>query len=153
MSPRSAAPQPTVAQYLASLPDDRRRELTRVREVISANLPAGYEESSDARMITYRVPLSVYPDTYNKQALWFAALASMKNYMTLHLLPVYMNPPLEQKLREGFTVAGKKLDMGKGCIRFRSADALALDTIGEIVASLPMERWIEIAKKAKCGKP
>ena len=88
MSPRAAVPQAAVAQYLASLPEDRRRELTRVREVISANLPAGYEEASDARMITYRVPLSVYPDTYNKQALWFAALASMKNYMTLHLLPV-----------------------------------------------------------------
>ncbi len=148
MTLRATEP-PTVAEYLASLPDDRRREIERVRDVIRANLPKGYVEVIASAMIAYTVPLSVYPDTYNKQALWYVGLASKKSYMSLHLVPVYGSKPLEKKLREGFAAAGKKLDMGKACVNFRSADALALDTIGEIVASVPMARWVETAKAAR----
>ena len=139
----------TVDEVLAKLPADRRREIERVRDVVRENLPAGYVESASAGMICYSVPLSVYPDTYNKQALWYVALASQKNYLSLHLMPVYGSPPLEKRLRDAFAAAGKKLDMGKACIRFRRADDLALDAVGDIVASVPMERWIEIAKAVR----
>jgi Domain of unknown function (DU1801) len=152
MSPRAAAGPTTVAEFLASLPDDRRREIGRVRDVIRKNLPKGYVEGIASKMIAYYVPLSVYPDTYNKQALWYVGLASTKSYMSLHFLPAYGSPAIEQKLRDGFAAEGKKLDMGKACINFRSADALALDTIGEIIASIPMERWVEIAKAARAER-
>jgi uncharacterized protein YdhG (YjbR/CyaY superfamily) len=139
----------TVAQYLASLPDDRRAELERVRDVVRKRLPPGYEEGIGYGMIYYSVPLSVYPDTYNKQPLGYVALASQKNYLALHLVPVYGDKAQEQRLRDGFAAKGKRLDMGKACIRFRRADDLDLDTIGDIVASVPMARWVEIAKSAR----
>lgn len=139
----------TVEQYLASLPDDRRTELERVRNVVREHLPAGYVEGTGFGMIWYSVPLSVYPDTYNKQPLGYVALASQKNYLALHLMPVYGDSRQEQRLRDAFAAKGKKLDMGKACIRFKRADDLDLDTIGDIVASVPMQRWVEIAKSVR----
>ena len=139
----------TVEQYLDSLPDDRRAELERVRGVVRKNLPAGFVEATGFGMICYTVPLSVHPDTYNKQPLMYAALASQKNYLSLYLMRVYGDRKQEQQLRDAFAAKGKKLDMGKSCIRFRRAADLDLDVIGEIVASTPMERWIEIAKSVR----
>jgi hypothetical protein len=139
----------TVEQFLFSLPDERRAELERVRRVVRDRLPDGYVESTAYGMIYYGVPLSVYPDTYNKQPLGYVALASQKNYLSLHLMPVYGDRKQEQRLRDGFAAKGKKLDMGKACIRFKRADDLDLDVIGDIVASTPMERWVEIAKSVR----
>ena len=117
-----------------------------MRAVVRKHLPRGYEETVARGVIVYSVPLRVYPDTYNGQALWYVAMASQKNYLTLYLMNAYAHAPLAQRLRDGFKAAGKKLDMGKACIRFRSADDLALDTIGEIVASTPIEKYVAIAR-------
>ena len=145
-----AKPQPaSVEDYLASLPADRRGEIERVRRVVKQNLPAGYEEAIGFGMICYSVPLSAYRDTYNKQPLMYAALASQKHYLSLYLMPVYPDSALDKRLRDAFTAAGKRLDMGKSCIRFKRADDLPLDAIGDVVASVPMERWIEIAKSVR----
>jgi hypothetical protein len=147
--PASRAAPATVAQYLASLPDDRRAELERVRRVVGERMPQGYEEGVGFGMICWSVPLTVYPETYNKQPLLYVALAAQKNYLSLYLMRPYGDAAQLQRLREAFAAEGKKLDMGKSCIRFKRADDLALDAIGEIVASTPMPRWIEIAKSAR----
>ena len=139
----------SVEEYLASLPPDRRTEIERVRRVVKKNLPAGYEEGVGFGMICYSVPLSAYRDTYNKQPLMYAALASQKNYLSLYLMPVYPDSELEKQLRDAFTASGKKLDKGKSCIRFKRADDLPLEAIGDIVAAVPMDRWIEIAKSVR----
>ena len=145
-----AKPQPaSVEEYLASLPADRRGEVERVRRVVKQNLPAGYEEAIGFGMICYSVPLGAYRDTYNKHPLMYAALASQKNYLSLYLMPVYPDSALDKRLRDAFAAAGKRLDMGKSCIRFKRADDLPLDAIGDVVASVPMERWIEIAKSVR----
>jgi len=141
----------SVAAFLDRLPADRRKEVEQVRKVIKKNLPAGYVEVMTKGMIVYEVPLAVYPDTFNGQALWYVALASERSYVSLHLMPVYGSPVLAKKLSDGFAAAGKKLDMGKACIHFQHADDLALDTVGEIVAAVPMEKWIVIAKAARPG--
>ena len=138
----------TVDQLLGALPDDRRQEVLRVLDVIRRRVPAGYVESAASGMISWTVPLSVYPDTNNKQPLWYAALAVNKSSLSLHLMPVYADAKQEKRLRDAFTAAGKRLDIGKACIRFTRADQLELDAIGDIVASVPMERWIAIAKAA-----
>ena len=142
---------PSVAAYLGRLPIARRRELERVRSVVRKHLPAGYEETLTRGMIVYEVPLRRYPDTYNGHPLCYAALASQKSYLTLHLMPVYGSATLAQKLRDGFKAVGKKLDMGKACIRFRTADDLALDAVAEVVASTPLERFVAIAQAARRG--
>lgn len=139
----------TVSEFLAQQPPARRKELARVRSVVRKHLPNGYKEGMSAGMIAYYIPLDKYPDTYNGQPLWYAALAAERRYLTLHLMPVYGSPTLAQKLRDGFKAEGKKLDMGKACIRFQTADDLSLGTIGRIVESVPMTRMIEMAKAAR----
>jgi len=138
-----------VSTFLTALPVGRRAEVVRVRDLIRSHLPAGYEEVVSRNMLVYQVPVQRYPDTYNGRPLWYAALASEKSYLSLHLMPVYGNTALATKLRDGFGAAGKKLDMGKACIHFKAADDLALDVIGEIIAGVPMNRWIEIARAAR----
>ena len=143
-------PEPTsVTDFLASLPEDRRKAISRVRSVVRKHLPDGYKEVMRLGMITYEVPLDVYPDTYNRQALWYAALGAQKNYMTLHLMNAYGDVALQKKLRDGFKTAGKKLDMGKACIRFKAAEDLALDAIAQVIASTPLERFVATAKAVR----
>lgn len=132
-------PVTTVAQYLKQLPADRRAELARVRDVVNANLPEGYEEGIQYGMIGWYVPLARFPDTYNGQPLGIAALASQKQYMALYLNGVYADPALEAWFKRAFAASGKKLDMGKSCVRFKTADALPLDVIGETIAKVPVE--------------
>lgn len=147
------SPKPRhVSDFLSLLPADRREDFARVRDVVVRNLPAGYEEGFSYGMVVYSVPLSRYPDTYNGQPLMYCGLASQKNYMSLYLLPAYGSDALAQRLREGFTSAGKKLDMGKSCIHFRTADDLALEVVGEIIAAVPVDKWVAIAEAARSGR-
>ena len=145
--PRTSAA--SVPAFLAEQPPDRRKEIARVRAMIRKNLPSGFEETLSKGMIVYQVPMSRYSDTYNGHPLWYVAIAPQKNYLSLHFMPVYGSPVQEKKLRDGFAAAGKRLDMGKACIRFQSAGDLALDTIGEIIAGISVDDWIARAKSAR----
>jgi len=140
--PLSSSPATTPEEYLASLPDDRRVALTAVAEVVRRNLPAGYREGMQYGMIGWYVPLETFPDTYNGQPLGLAALASQKHYMSLYLNNVYGDPELEAWFRSRFDDAGKKLDMGKSCVRFRQLDDLALDVIGEAIARSDLDDYL-----------
>jgi hypothetical protein len=141
--------KPTVDEYLASLPDDRRAALARVRAVVKKHLPKGYAEYMTPTMgIMWAVPLRDYPDTYNGHPLGYVALASQKNYASLYLMAAYGDPVHAQRLKDGFRQAGKKLDMGKACIRFKDAGDLDLPAIADIIASTPVTKWIAIAKAA-----
>jgi Domain of unknown function (DU1801) len=142
-------PRTAIPAFLASLPVERRSEVERVRNTIRRNLPDGYEEVVSKNMLVYQVPLATYPDTYNGHPLWYVALASEKSYLSLHMMPVYGDPALAKQLEDGFRLAGKKLDMGKACIRFKTADDLALDVIGQIVAKIPVARWVQIAQASR----
>jgi len=144
---RSAAR--TVQEYLDELPGERRAEIGAVREVILRNLPDGYRESIGWGMITYCVPLERYPTTYNGQPLGYAALAAQKTSNSLYLMGVYADPAQEAELREGFRAAGKKLDMGKSCVRFRRAADLPLETIGRLIASTGVEQYIAVYEAAR----
>lgn len=132
----------TVDAYLDELPEERRAVVSAVRDVVVQNLPAGYRETVGWGMITYCIPLEAYPDTYNKQPLGLAALAAQKNHYALYLNCVYQDPEQEAWLRDQFARAGKKMDMGKSCLRFKKLDDLPLDAIGELIASTPPERFI-----------
>jgi hypothetical protein len=140
---------PAVSQYLGSLPDDRRAAIAGVRNVIRKHLPSGYEEQVRGAMISYEIPLSVFPDTYNKQPLCYAALAVQKHHNALYLMTVYGHKPFEEKLRAAFAAEGKKLDMGKACVRFQRLEDLPLDAIGGIIAAVPPARYIEIYEASR----
>lgn len=142
----------TVAEYLAALPDDRRRALEAVRRVILDNLDSGYEEGMSYGSIGYYVPHRVYPPGYHadpKQGLPFAALASQKNYMALYIMGAYGDAALMQWFRDAWAKSGKRLDMGKSCIRFKELEDLPLDVIGEAIRRVPADVYIEQYERAK----
>ena len=132
----------TVQEYLDELPPERRATVSAVREVILRSLPAGYAETMAWGMISYAIPLDRYPATYNKQPLGYAALAAQKTHFALYLMSVDQDSAEDRRLREGFAAAGKRLDFGKSCLRFRSLDDLPLDLIGELIAATPPEAHI-----------
>ncbi len=139
----------TVAQYLDELPDDRRTALARVRKTIRANLPAGYEEVMNWGMITYQVPLATYPNTYNGRPLMYAGLASQKYHMAVYLSAVY---PDSKAFQDAYRATGKRLDMGKSCVRFKSLDDLPLDLIGETIAAFPADEFVELQEDLRAGR-
>lgn len=141
----------TVGACLAKLPTGRRDAIARVREVVNANLPAGFEEGVQDGMISWYVPLSRFPDTYNGQPLAIASLASQKSYMALYLMSVYGDPGLATWFRAAFAKAGKKLDMGRSCVRFRSIDALPLEVIGETIRRVPVDAFLAQYEDARAG--
>jgi hypothetical protein len=136
----------TVEQYLAELPPERREVVAAVRDLVNRHLPAGYSEAMAFGMIGWGIPLARYPDTYNGQPLCYVGLAAQKNHLSLYLMGCYADSEAEAGLRAGFAKAGKRLDMGKSCVRFKRLDDLALDAIAVAVASTPPERMIELAE-------
>jgi hypothetical protein len=110
---------------------------------VRANLPAGFEEGMAYGMIGWYVPLETFADTYNGQPLGLAALASQKNHMSLYLNNVYGDPATEAWFRARWAATGKKLDMGKSCVRFRRLDDLPLDVIGETIARTTLDRYVD----------
>ena len=139
----------TVEEYLDELLDDRRATVEAVRDVVRANLPDGYEEMVQFGMISYVVPLERYPKTYNRQALQYAAIASQKNYVSLYLMSIYANAETERWFLDGYRASGKRLDMGKSCVRFRSLDDLPLDLVGEAVARTSVDEYIALYETAR----
>ena len=147
---------PTVETYLRSLPEDRRKAISALRDVILENLDSSYEEGMQYGMIGYYVPHRVYPKGYRcdpRQPLPFAALASQKNYMSLYLMSVYCgcvdDSPGNRHarwFREAWAKTGKKLNMGKACIRFKKIEDLPLDVIGEAIRRVPASMYIELCE-------
>jgi hypothetical protein len=138
--PRSVAT--TVEEYLAELPEERREVIASVRAIIKKNLPHGYEETMRWGMISYEVPLTRFANTYNKQPLSYAALAAQKNYYAVYLNCISACSEREARLRAEFEKAGKKLDIGKACIRFKRLEDLALGAIGKAIAEVPVDKFI-----------
>lgn len=134
----------TPTAYLASLPPERREVIAAVRDVVKKRLPKGYVETMNWGMLAYEVPLSRHPDTYNKQPLMYLALAAQKSNYAFYMTGVSNDKALMDRLAAAYKAAGKKLDIGKSCLRFKSLDELPLDVIGDIVASTTVERRIEV---------
>lgn len=145
----------TVRAYLKDLPPDRREAIEAVRRVILDNLDKDYEEGMCYGMIAYSVPHRVYPAGYHcnpKLPLPFAGLASQKQYMSVYLMTCYAEgTPDEGWFRRAWAATGKKLDMGKCCIRFKKVEDLALDVIGEAIRRVPPKAYIEYYEKALAG--
>ena len=136
----------TVDAYLAELPEERREAISSIRGVILKNLPNGYEEGMQWGMIGYYVPHSLYPAGYHcqpEEPLPVASLASQKNHMAFYGLGLYINEAQARWFVEEWKKAGKKLDMGKSCVRFKTLDDVAVDVIGRAIKRLPVEQYIE----------
>lgn len=132
----------TVAEYLSSLDPEHRAVISAVRRVIRKNLPAGYKEVMDWGMISYQIPLSRYPVTYNTKPLMYAALARQKHTYTVYLTSVYQDALALAEFKDAYMATGKRLSMGKSCVHFKTLDQLPLELIGREIARIPVDEFI-----------
>ncbi len=132
----------TVKEYLNELPAGRRESIETIRNLILEHLPEGYVETMRWGMISYEVPLEVFQDTYNKQPLNYAGLAAQKNYNSLYLMSIYMDPKQLEMVLQAYAQAGGKPYMGKSCLHFKEAGDLPMEMIGNIIAATPMNTYI-----------
>ena len=137
----------TPEEYLKSLPEDREKAITEIRKVIRKNLPKGFSETMNYSMLSYVVPHSLYPKGCRgnpKMPVPFISLASQKNYVTFHHLALYEGSLLDWFSDQWKIATPKKLDMGKGCVRFKKFEDMPLDLIGELCAKMTPQQWIDI---------
>ena len=134
----------TVDEYLAGLPPERASVAAAMRALINVHMPPGYQETMAFGMIGWGIPLSRYPDTYNGQPLGYVALAAQKNAYSLYLMGIYADGEQERALHEAAAAAGKKLDKGKSCLRFKRPEDLPLQAIGKLIASMPVDDYIAL---------
>jgi hypothetical protein len=146
----------SVAEFLGALPAEKREVAEEVLGVVRKSMPKGYEEQMSLGFVTWSVPLSVLPDTYNKQALWYVAFQATKAGLSLYLMTVYGNKEREAKFKAAYKKAGKKLDMGRACLRFKTMDDLVLPAVKDAIKSVSMKQYVEeyraIRKTTKKGK-
>jgi len=149
------SPAKTVTAYLASLSAERRATIAAVRRAILKNLDRDFEERMLYGMIAYCVPHRVYPAGYHcdpTKPLMFAALASQKNYLSLYLMTLYGSSEHLAWFQQAWADAGKKLDMGKCCVRFKKLEDVALDVIGDAVGSVSAKKYISMCEAALAGR-
>ena len=142
----------TVDEYIANLDDTRKEAITNLRNTILKNLPKGYQEEISYGMVGYVVPHSLYPKGYHcdtKLPLPFMSFASQKNFIAFYHMGIYANPELLDWFVNEFPKHSKsKLDMGKSCIRFKKVNEIPLELIGELVAKMSVNEWIELYESA-----
>ncbi len=150
----------SVDEYVAGLPADRREAIQTIRGVIRKNLDRDLEEGMQYGMIGYYVPHRVFPAGYHcdpKQPLPYAGLASQKNHMSLYLMSVYCGCVGDSEsdearwFREAWTKTGKKLDMGKACIRFKRIEDVPLEVVGEAIRRVTAKHYIQEYQQALAG--
>lgn len=148
---------PTVEAYLAELPEDRRAAISAIREVILSNLDKDFEEGMNYGMIGYYVPHRIYPAGYHvnpKDPLPFAALASQKSHMSFYLMPLYTGDCSDYQdwFREQWTKGGRKLNMGKSCVRFKKLADVPLDVVGKAIKKVPAKKYIKQYEAARSAR-
>src|ERR1700730_5428678 len=147
MKPTSKVKTPV--QYIASLPADRVKTIATVRALVNKHIPRGYEECLVWGTIGWTIPLSRYPDTYNKQPICYVAISSQKNFCSIYMRGALSSPSQPEKFKTSLKEAVKKLDMGKCCVHFESPDDLPLEAIGKLISAISSEKWIEMYEHSR----
>lgn len=145
VSSKAATPE----AYIAELPPERAALVSQVRDLVNAALPGGYVERMNYGMIGWEVPRERCSDTYNGQPLAYVGLAAQKNHTALYLNCVHGSAERTQRFKEDYAAAGKTLDMGKSCIRFKRADQLAEEVLARTIASVSVDEFIAAYKASR----
>lgn len=143
-------PAKNLTEYLASLPDDRRKAIRAIRAAINKGLPKGYKEGIQYGMPGWFVPHSIYPDGYHcdpKQPVPFAGLASQKSHIGIYLMCIYGQPKHQKWFVDAWKKTGKRLDMGKACVRVKKLEDVPLEVITEAVARVPVDEYLAFYTK------
>jgi len=147
---QSKANTPSV--YISSLPDDRKQAIEKLRTVILKNLPKGFSEEMNYGMIGYVIPLSLYSLGYHcdpSLPVPFMNIASQKNHIAVYHMGIYGSPKLLEWFVSEYPKHSKtKLDMGKGCIRFKKINQIPYDLIGELAGKMTPKEWLSYYQSA-----
>jgi uncharacterized protein YdhG (YjbR/CyaY superfamily) len=135
-------------EYISQVDDKYREAISKLRKIILENIPDGFVEQMSYGMIGYVVPFSSYQKGYHcnpKLPLPFLNLAAQKNFIALYHMGIYANPELLNWFTNEFPKHSQsKLDMGKGCMRFKNAGQIPYEFIGELVQKMTTDNWIEL---------
>lgn len=138
----------TVDEYINQLPEERKVVVSKIREIILANLPEGFVEQINYKMPGYVVPKSMYPNGYHCDTslpLPFMNIASQKNFVALYHMGMYTNPSLLKWFTLEYPKHCKyKLDIGKSCVRFKKMNDIPYELIGELVQKMNPQQWIDM---------
>lgn len=140
---------PTPEDFVSALPDERRDQVEVVRDVVRSNLRPGFEETVTFGMLGWVVPLSRYPGTYNGHPLGYVSLAAQKRHDALYLSCLYADPDAEREFRERWTAGGRRLDMGRSCLRYRRVEDLDLPLVAEVVGRHDADSFITLFERAR----
>jgi len=144
MQSKAATPD----EYVSEISEDKREAFIQLRKTIVENLPKGYEEEMSYGMIGYVVPFSIYPKGYHckdRLPLPFLTLAAQKNFIALYHMGIYAHQPLLKWFTDEYPLHSKlKLDMGKGCIRFKKVDQIPYALIAELVKKTEVDEWVSL---------
>ncbi len=136
-----------IQNYIDSISVDKKEYFLKLRETILTNIPNGFEEQFSYKMIGFVVPKSIYPKGYYcnpKLPLPFINIGCQKNFIALYHMGIYMMPDLYDWFIDEFPKhSNEKLDMGKSCIRFKKADKIPFDLIGQLIQKVSVNNWIE----------
>jgi hypothetical protein len=133
----------SVDEYIKSLEPEQGEVARKLRAFVRNHLPRGYAETFCMGMLAYVIPLKRYPKTYNDRPLCYVSFAARKGKYSLYLMGCYISPEQDKTLRTAYAKAGKRLDMGKSCLRFKKLDDVLLPVIGRLIASMSVEEFIE----------
>lgn len=138
--------------YVKELPEDRQKAISQLRKVINKNLPKGFQETLGYGIIGYVVPHSIYPAGYHckpTDPLPFMSIASQKNFIAVYSMVLYANAELLKWFTNSYHELNiGKLDMGKSCIRFKKAEKIPYELIGELASKVTVKEWINTYEKA-----
>lgn len=142
----------TPEDYIAQIDDtDKKAAIGRLREIISQNIPDGFEEGILYNMIGYYIPHSLYPAGYHcdtKIPLPFINIAAQKNFVAIYHMGIYADPALLQWFTDEHQKRSPyKLDMGKSCIRYKNAEKIPYDLITELIQKVTPADWIALYEK------
>jgi Domain of unknown function (DU1801) len=139
----------TVPAYLKSLPSDRAAVISEVRALVNKNIKSGFVETMWWGMISWEIPLDKYPNTYNKQPLNYIALAAQKNNYSLYLMSCYSTREEGEAFEKAYRASGKKMDMGKSCVRFKKIEDLPIPLIVKYIKRYSLKEFIQVYEESR----
>lgn len=132
--------------YIEQVDEKWRDSFAKLADVIATNIPAGFEQTMNYDMISYVVPLSLYPKGYHvtpNTPLPFISLAAQKRHIAVYHMGIYADANLLAWFQEEYAKrVPTKLNMGKSCIRFSSTKNIPFDLLGELVSKMTPGEWI-----------
>lgn len=112
----------TITEFISAQPAERQELLSQLHEIIiqkDKTVTPIIAPMMGKEMIIYNAPGS-----------FKYGLASVKNYMSLHVLPMYGSPVLYEKYKALLKHAGFQ----KGCINFKNKNEMPLKIVKDLIA-------------------